>query len=359
MMKNKIKYILLIGLMLNLSSCFKENDFVIPDEFSWVGFDQNELSVAEEAGGAAVVNLIVSTKPLTEPLTLNLSISSDDAIEGVDYSLPVNNGTITVPAGASSVEVTLIESVLNNDNVTGDRTVEFELADGGGFRMGGPDGLYGAKVSVKILEDDLSIFGYCSFEESPAGPALYSAPDGLIMPNIDGAWVNYISTGGEMGYNLMYTEGNAGGEDDEVIVGVTNLTIHDEEDIGSFAEGSQGYVFSDADGEWELVFDKINIPAQQVLNLEMSWYFVDASWETDDYFKVLWRTEDGDEELIHLTGDDDNDWVLDPSGNSMISKWTKLNTDIANMKDGQLVIVVANNSGSEIFYIDDITIKGI
>ena len=357
-MKNKIKYILLIGLMLNLSSCFKENEFVIPDELSWVGFDQNDLSIAENAGGAVVVNLIVSTKPLSESLSLNLNISSDNATEGVDYTLPANSGVITVPAGSSSVSVTLIESVLNNNIVAGDRMVEFELTDGKGFKIGGPDGLYGGTVTVKILEDDLAIYGYCSFEESPAGPALYSAPDGLIMPNIDGAWVNYISTGGEMGYNLMYTEGNAGGADDEVIVGVTNLTLHDEEDIGSFADGSQGYVFSDADGEWELVFDKLNVSPQQVLKLELSWYFVDASWETDDYFKVLWRTEDGDEELIHLTGDDNNDWVLDPSGNSMISKWTKLDANISNMKDGQLVIVVANNSGSEIFYIDDITIKG-
>ena len=358
-MKNIKIYIIILLLSAVAVSCFEEKEFLVPDEFAWVGFEENRVLVAEESGEDVTVRFLVSSAPLSSAVTFDYSISSSDATEGVDYTLPAGSGSFTIPAGASSTDVVLIESVVNNENITGDRTIEFEVTDGKGYDIGGPDDNYDASVTVKLLEDDFTIFGYTSFEEPEGGPGVYNVPEGTDLPNHPGENpVDYVSVGEELGFDLSYTEGNAGGSDD-LLLGVHGITNLDGEDIGSFYDGVQGYSFNDADGEFELVFDEITLdPDLTLLKVEIAWYFVDSSWEDSDVFTAVWRTEDGEEEVYQLTGGHGDDEVYSPSGLSMISGWTNVGGFIDNKKTGRLVLYLENNSGSEIYYIDNVVIKG-
>ncbi len=365
----KIKAYLIILLLLVVGvSCFEENEFKIPDNMAWIGFAENAITVAEDSGEDVTVKFIVSSAPLTSALTLSYTVTSNDASEGVDYSLPSGSGTFTVPAGASSVDVVLIQSVLNNDNVTGDRFVTFEVTDGNGYIIGGPDGRFTASVLVTLREDDFTTFGYTGFEEPVVSASgIYNVPDagtpeGTSLPNLSGDNnpVDHVSTGGELGFNLYYTDGDPGGADD-IHLGVINITDFGD-DIGGFLDGSQGYISEDCDGELNLEFDEITIPDNlSILLVEIGFNFVTgSSFEEDDYFIAIWRTEDGDEELFEITGGNGAgvDEVYSPDGESMIGKWTVLTDEIDNIKTGKLIITFRTSSGGEFSYFDKISIKG-
>lgn len=366
-MKKIIKYIVLSLLVAVSQSCFEENEFVIPEEFAWVGFKTNGLDIAEDAGTGVVVDILVASKPLSEPLTINYTVSSDDAVEGVDYNLPSGSGTATIPSGSSHVSATLIESVINNNDIVGARTVVFTITDAGGYTLGGPDGEYGVTLEVTITEDDLNLYGYTSFEEPEVAEAgIYNVPEagtpeGTNLPNHPGENpVDYESTGDELGFDLYYTEGQEGGADD-IHVGVTNATDLDD-GVGAYYDGTQGYVSEDCDGELNLEFDEVTIEeGMNLLRVDVGFYFTTgSSFEDNDYFRVIWRTEDGDEELYEITGGygGNEDEVFTPSGESMIGTWTTLSGYPENMKSGKLVIIFQTSSGGEFVYFDKIEIKG-
>ena len=366
-MKNIRIYILMLLLSAVTVSCFEENEFVIPDDFTWVGFKNNSILVDEDSGSGVSAEILISSKPLSNPVTITYTVSSDDASEGVDYTLPAGSGSATIPAGSASVEVTLIESVINNSDITGRRTVLFSITDAGGFDLGGPDGEYGPELSVSIAEDDFNLYGYTGFEEPEVSDfGKYNVPEagtpeGTSLPNHPGENpVDYISVGGEMGFDLYYTEGDEGGDDD-LHLGVIDITDLGD-GVGAFFDGSQGYVSEDCDGEMNLEFDEITLdPGVTFLRVGIGFYFTTgSSFEDSDYFKAVWRTEDGDEELFEITGGygDGEDEVFTPSGESMNGQWTTIFGYPDNIKTGKLVIIFRTSSGGEFVYFDKIEIVG-
>ncbi|MBN1387613.1 MAG: hypothetical protein JW965_04155 [Bacteroidales bacterium] len=360
-------YIVMLLLSTVTVSCFEENEFIIPEDFTWVGFKSSSIMVDEASGSGVSAEILISSRPLSSPVTINYTVSSDDASEGVDYNLPAGSGSTTIPAGSASVEVTLIESVINNSEIAGRRTVLFTITDAGGYTIGGPDGEYGPELTVTIAEDDFNTYGYTSFEEPEVSPlGIYNVPEagtpeGTSLPNHPGENpVDYVSVGGELGFDLYYTEGDEGGSDD-IHLGVIDITDLDD-GVGAFYDGSQGYVSEDCDGELNLEFDEITLdPGMTILRVDIGFYFTTgSSFEDDDYFTAVWRTEDGDEELFEITGGygDGGDEVFSPSGESIIGKWTTISGYPENMKTGKLVIIFRTSSGGEFVYFDKIAIVG-
>ncbi len=110
------------------------------------------------------------------PLAVNYTISGT-ATNGVDYqSLNVNNssnGSVTIPAGASSAAITIIP--LNDNVAEGNETVVLTLSPNAAYTVGAP-----ASGTVTIVDDDV-----------PAGTSLIanpaaSTPGGVINASWSG-----------------------------------------------------------------------------------------------------------------------------------------------------------------------------
>ena len=125
----------------------------------WVGVD--DISVT--AGGPALVSVTAPDASAAEagsdpgtfrisrtgstgaPLTVSYAVGGTAAAS--DYS-PALGGTAEIPAGASSVDLTV--TPVDDADVEGDETVQLTLVDGDAYDLGSP-----ASAGVTIADDDL------------------------------------------------------------------------------------------------------------------------------------------------------------------------------------------------------------
>ncbi len=358
----KIKIYLTILLFAVVTvSCFEENEFVIPGKFAWVAFEESDFAVAEDSGEGVQVTLLLSSKPVSSAVNITYSVTSTNATEGVDYSLPSGSGTATIPAGAASVDVTLIQSALNNDNVTGDRTVVFTITDAGGYLEGSPDDKYGITVSVVLQEDDFTTFGYTSFEDVDLTglSSDYTKAGTVEMVNNPGeAPVDFIATGNELGFDSSMLPENTGDEGSEPI------GVNDGSHVGvSYPFGSQGYSAEDIDGTIEIVFDEVTLPGGTTfLRLDIHAYFNDGGdWEEEDNgIELIWRTIDGDETAVNVRSPGDlDDVVHDMDGNPIpLNTWLHFNGRVNSIKTGRPVLRIENDNNADLIMVDMIEVKG-
>jgi len=361
------KLVLILPFILIFTSCFDELSFNIPDENSYVAFNNSVTTVSEGVDQSTDIKIIYSGPQLNNDLQVPVNIipsDGQDAEEGVDFTISDGLDSITIPAGQASTVITI--EIINNDIAAGPRDIVLELGNVEGHELGLLGSGDAKSARVTILEDDFNTFGFTSFEEPEAGEINnYSSSNGTEQTNNPGENpVDYTSVGGELGFNTSYVPGQEGGADSGLLFGVTKFTADAnwEYDIGSFADGDQAYATSDADGLMEIVFDEITLPNNSsFLIVDLQTYFVSASWESDDEFDVFWRTEDGDELIISLRANDNEEMTDSPdgSGNVITDQWTLLQGNVENIKTGRLVIQIGTDSGSEICFIDDIIIKGI
>ena len=361
-MKKIRTYIVILLLTVVAVSCFDENDFSIPDDLNWVGFKTNSFEIAEDSGEGVTAEIIVSSAKLTSDLSITYTVSSSNATEGVDYSLPSGSGTITVPKGSNSVNVVLIESALNNDNVTGDRTIVFEITSTGGLTLGGPDGFYGGIVTVVVAEDDFTTFGYTSFEDIDLTglSANYNKSGSVELLNNPGeAPVDFVATGNELGFNTSFLPEYVGDPGVEVI-GVNNGAFGGY----TYPFGSQGYAASDLDGALEIVFDEVTIPPGiSVLRLDIAAYFIDGGdWQEEgNGIELIWRTAGGDETVINIRRDDGiQDVLKDMDGNSVnLAEWLFLKGRVMNtIMTGRPVLRIENDNNADLILVDMVIAKG-
>jgi len=343
-------------------SCFEENEFVIPAKFTWVGFEKSEFAIAEDGGEGVQVTLLISSKPVSSAVTITYSVTSANATEGVDYSLPAGSGTATISAGAASTNVTLIESALNNGNVTGDRTVVFTITDAAGYILGSPDDKFGISVTVVLQEDDFTTFGYTSFEDVDLTglSSDYTKAGTVEMVNNPGeAPVDFIATGNELGFDssmLPDKTGDAGSEP---------IGVNDGSHVGvTYPFGNQGYSAEDIDGAIEIVFDEVTIPdGTTFLRLDIEAYFNDGGdWEEEDNgIELIWRTIDGDESVINVRSPGDlDDEVWDMDGNPIpLNTWLHFKGRVINsVKTGRPVLRIENDNNADLIMVDMIEVKG-
>lgn len=357
--------LIILTLMLWLISCDNEdvNEVLAREGQTWVAgiADGITTTVFEDEGQAIFVPFSVGFT-LNESANVTINMTLENAVYGVDFVTEPDGAsgqiTLSIPAGSNNPTIRLIPSITEEVK---DYSVMFEVAEvSGGLRLAEGSGVFTAAVEDRTK--NLDIIASTSFEEPTAGATNnYEADDGVEQINKDGLnSVDYVSTGGELGFDFSYIPGEEGGEDTSLFWGVTNvLNEPDEWDLPFFQDGMQAYVASDADGLAEIVFDEVTVSSDvEILLVTLSTFFVDASWEDSDEFDVFWRTVDGDELLLSFRGDVNDDMRDQPdgTGNVIEGAWFTFNAFVQNVKSGRLVLQIGNNSGSELVFLDAIRI---
>lgn len=186
---------------------------------------------------------------------------------------------------------------------------------------------------------------YQSFEDPNWDGGQYTDASGLtdghwLTNNAGESWVN------GPGFNAWVAgDGLADGD----YFGVTDYTGG----IGSWYDGSQGYQISDTDGDFELHFDGYEGYADTV---SLAVFIADTGYEAADNFSIHWGSDPVNGTLFDLDGnggDGNGSDLEDASG-----VWMLLEFDVSGLGAGHLHLSVANNSGSEIIFIDAVTITG-
>lgn len=369
MMKN-FNYTIALIIMGLLHSCdTAENNVLLPSpQFDYISFETATIDVSEVDSGPVTTRFTYSSPTLlSEDLTVNYTLSYPDqraAQEGVDFILPADSGRFVLPAGETSVEITLIESLIDDDISTGSRSVIFDLDPMGDLTLGQPGEREAKSVRVTIADDDLFEFGYSSFEEVPTFDTRtrYPRPAGSMdpLPNVqdtdplsDIPYVSFVSTGDELGFSAAFIAGDVDEIENEVM-GVYNNTVASERFETTFIHGNQGYVSSDLDGTLRLTFDEITGLDPEVTDaiLDIKFFFVTTTWESDDGLAVFYETTEGlGAPLLSVFGDD---------AEALMGTWQELSIPLPadRLAPGRLVVTMANSSGAELILLDYLSIKG-
>lgn len=361
--------IILIGLIFSCDTA--ENDVILPSEFNYISFNVSNVNVSEADSGPIKVKFIYSSQTLlVDDLIINYTLTypaNNAAQEGVDFILPSNSGSILLEAGQSFAEVTLIESLIDDDVSTGSRSVIFNLDSSGDFTLGKPGERENKSVEVIIGENDLFEFGYTSFEEVITFDVLTKYPrpaesSPLLNiqdsdPTADNPYVSYISTGNELGFTATFIADDGVSKVEDEVMGIYNNTVVSDnlDDFGAnFIDGNQGYVGSDLDGTLKITFDEITGLNANVTEavLEIKFFFRDTSWEETDGLAVYFETSDGlGTPLLSIFDDDAED---------IEGVWQEMSIPIPadKLTTGKIVVTMFNGSGKELIMLDYISIKG-
>ena len=367
-MKNSI-YILIVMLFL-VAGCFDEYDGEISD--TWVSFQSANARISEDAEGPLQMTLSLSAPVQDEDVVVPFSITSEDGLlAGTDYFQSASS--FTIPAGQNIVMVNLLDSVGNNEEALGDRSLLVTLGDAGQFTAGfpGPD-KEKSSVTVVIGEDDFTIFGETSFEEvtAPDDNTRYSRAGTVEMENNPGdPSVDFIATGSELGFDTSYAQDDLddgeSGSENLGVVSNTAITAGADTDFESlFERGEQGFVSADLDGRIEITFDEVTIPENlTTLVVEITFYAnLNTTFETEDAMEVFYVTADGrGDPIMSFRGDDDTRAVTDLDGNRTQGEWVTQLVELPaeRWRDGRLVVTMRNGADTELFMLDYIAIKGI
>lgn len=103
---------------------------------------------AAEAGNNPGTFTIERTGDTSEALTVSYTVGGTAAIDGTDYTPPLVTGTVTIPAGQSSVNVTI--TPIDDLTVEGNETVDLTLTSSAGYNLNV------ATASVTITDNDSS-----------------------------------------------------------------------------------------------------------------------------------------------------------------------------------------------------------
>jgi len=181
-----------------------------------------------------------------------------------------------------------------------------------------------------------------------------------LINNADQPFINYTSTGGELGFNASYAPYDTPdvGLTDGDFVGVTDFapsaTI-------PYTDGDQGYQISDVDGNFTLEFDTVDLSATGGATLTIDYFLTETGYEGDgtvnesgsDRLRIYVRdlTNATEIDILNTTGSDINDLLIEGAwitGTAVLLPDTMI----------QLVIEARTNAGTEAFFFDNILIDG-
>lgn len=209
------------------------------------------------------------------------------------------------------------------------------------------------------------IAGYTSFEE-PGVVAIQYVDTGDanvahdLVNNASEPNIDFTSTGGEMGFDARYEPYDvpSDGLTDGDWVGVTEFAG----DVTAYTDGTQGYGIGDADGNYILEFDQLDLAGYSGVTLTLDYYVNETGYEGDGtlnelgsdrmriYVKDLTNASEID--ILDTTGSDINDLGIE-------GVWQNGSVNIPNGVTIQLVVEVRCNSGSETLYLDNLVVDGI
>ncbi len=352
-----------------------DNDVILPNNFNYISFTTTAINTLESDTGPIATAFVYSGTLLSQDLTVNYTITSPNqnaAQEGVDFVLPPNSGSFTLPAGETTVQVTLIESLIDDNLSIGSRSVTFNLEATNNLMLGQPDNREARSVTINIGEDDLFEFGYCSFEDVPTFGTFnqYPRPAATVDPmvNVQDSdptseipYVNYpVSTGNELGFTASFLAASVSAIEQETMGVYNSSVILANPDVfpaglTELVDGNQAYVTSDLDGFVTLRFDEITGLNANVTNavLDVKVFFGTTSWETEDGMVIYFETAEGLGDPIFSIFDDDVE--------AAEGTWQELRIPIPDNKltTGRLVVTFRNGFDTEMIILDSISIKGI
>lgn len=177
-MRNNLKILMsAFVLLMIVTSC--EEDIPLYDTPN--GFLQVPTAtgtIAENAGEEIVTRVLLGRSTNESDLTVNFTVTSSDASR---YTVVPSTGTIVIPAGEFSAEISL--TPINNFDTDGDLDVTIQLLESDGVPVGiGGEGVYLDKRVITVVDDDCPITiedwvgTYTVFENFTAG---VNAPLGL------------------------------------------------------------------------------------------------------------------------------------------------------------------------------------
>lgn len=195
------------------------------------------------------------------------------------------------------------------------------------------------------------VFSYTSFEEPATIPnAFYTdtgdpSVDHDLINNVDQPPVDYISVGGEMGFDATYIGGTGLGLTEGDFVGVTSFTGN----VGSFIDGSQGYQFADTDGTMLLTFDSVSLAGVNSPELALYYFISNTLWETEDSMRIWVEVDGGIEiDLLNTFGQD-----IDTMG--ITGSWILASTDLTGYTSATLKVWFVSTFVLESMFLDQIT----
>lgn len=182
-----------------------------------------------------------------------------------------------------------------------------------------------------------------------------------LADNADEPVVNYTSTGGEIGFSSRYVpyDTPSNGLTDGDFVGVTDFAAT----VGAYTDGDKGFQISDADGNYILEFDEVDLTGASSPTVSLDLFIPDEGFEGDgtvneegsDRIRVYINdvTNSTEIDLLDSTGTDINDLT-----EVTLGQWNNLSANLAANSTVQLVVEVRCNAGAEAFYFDNIVFGG-
>lgn len=371
-MKNLTK-LFSIATLLVLSSCFEEQEFVIPDSLSYLSF---ETAGAEVLEGSSITNITVSIiysgPPLTNSLSIPVSVQDgggNPAQDGLDYT--IEGGLSGVSLDAGEFETTIAISIIDNDESVGTRVLTLALGEVNGLNLGQPDLAEASSFSLNIVEDDLALLAFSSFEEvdiTGVEEATYTKNGTADIRNNPGeAIVDFIATGLELGFDSQFDPDDIGDIGAEFIgLGSwPNLNLSDPADIPDFPftylDGKQGYHCNDVDGELEIIFDEVSFPSGVALiEISLGVFIGGFNADLDEHIELVWRTSSGDELLFRVEDTGGAIYQFTTGEDFQTGSWqtVRVNPDPTAIElTGQVVVRMRNDNDADAYVIDDLRIS--
>jgi len=293
------------------------------------------------------VYLIIESTSITEG-----TVGTEVIIKGTGFSPnQANNavrfsGTIATVTASTATSITAIVPAAASGDLT--VTVNNEEAIGPHFTI------------------PLSVIGYTSFEEVPTfvGDIYYPKTatvdlvnTQLTNPSSTDPYVDFTSTGNELGFDLSYDPSDIGDN------GIERIGIFSNENIETrpadfearFEDGNQGFLMSDSDGTLVLTFDQITALNSNTIiaTIEIKVFVANTTFETGEGFQVFFKTANG-------LGDPIFDY-FGSKAEAIAGSWKNLTATIptSQLVTGSLVIKLKGTVNSEMVFIDSVAIKGL
>lgn len=206
-----------------------------------------------------------------------------------------------------------------------------------------------------------------------------SCTDHDLVNNVDQSPVNttpFVTT--ELGFTGRFIAPdpcNPGGFDDGLSndwTGVTdfdlNLTDVNDVPVGGFSHGDQGYQITDVDGTLRLTSEIVDLTGRTNITVSVDYFLDDRShfddppdpgdWEGDDSLKIYALNVDtmAQYSIVDLEGT--NGVQADPMEDQSY-QWNSAVMAIPDNVRIQIVIEGTNDSGREVFYIDNVEVRGL
>ncbi|MEZ4803672.1 MAG: hypothetical protein R2797_12945 [Gelidibacter sp.] len=157
-MKKIFKLFIAIGIIsFGFTSCDEDEvtyDALSFPEDQYIAFTTTAVSADESTSTPIVITAQYVHADSSADASVGFTITSDTAVEGVDYMVVDGQSSFSFPAGVYTDTVSIVP--IDNDVLEGDKVLTITLGDTD-VRTGapGPDSL-GKSITVTILEDDCS-----------------------------------------------------------------------------------------------------------------------------------------------------------------------------------------------------------